>query len=331
MRRKERGRQLLRILKLIKLFEHSRYGLTINELCREMTVTRRTLYRDLEMVEDAGYRFVKEGGGGGFSKKWRFPPGMRKAPDKPYTESELLSLYFCMNLLGPLRGTPLREGLESALAKIESGFGPKDRARYGDLIFTHLARLGPHKDYAKHAGTLSAVSRACLDRKKVDVTYHSPAGREAKSYRFHPYCLAWSGGELYTIGYSEFRKDIRTLRIDRIARLSLTGDSFERPRDFDPEEYLLRGFGMYTEGESEAVRIEFSGPAARTIREKEWHPTQRLEERPGGKVVLKMQVQGLSEVARWVLYHAPEARVLEPPALRKLVAALASRAGQAHA
>ena len=76
-KRKERGRQLLRVLKLIKLFEHSRYGLTINELCREMTVTRRTLYRDLEMVEDAGYRFVKEGGGGGFSKKWRFPTGMR--------------------------------------------------------------------------------------------------------------------------------------------------------------------------------------------------------------------------------------------------------------
>ena len=63
MRRKERGRQLLRILKLIKLFEHSRYGLTINELCREMSVTRRTLYRDLEMVEEAGYRFVKEGEG----------------------------------------------------------------------------------------------------------------------------------------------------------------------------------------------------------------------------------------------------------------------------
>ena len=62
MRRKERGRQLLRILKLIKLFEHSRYGLTIKELCKEMDVTRRTLYRDLDQLEEAGYRFVKEGG-----------------------------------------------------------------------------------------------------------------------------------------------------------------------------------------------------------------------------------------------------------------------------
>ena len=235
-----------------------------------------------------------------------------------------------MNLLSPLRGTPLREGLETALAKIESGFGPRDRAKYGDLIFTHLARLGPHKNYSRHSTTISAVSRACLERTKVDVTYHSPAERDAKSYRFHPYCLAWYGGELYTIGYSELRKDIRTLRIDRIDRIVLTPDEFDRPRDFDPEEYLLRGFGIYAEGESESVRIEFSGPAARTIREKEWHPTQRLEERPGGKVILKMQVQGLSEVARWVLYHAPDARVLEPESLRKLVAEFASGAAESH-
>ena len=328
-KKRERGRQLDRILRLIRKFTYSREGATLSELKDEFGVSRRTVYRDIGMLAKAGFHF--EGGSGDDGRKrWRFPSGQRKTLDMTFTDAELMSLYFCMNLLSPLRGTPLREGLESALGKIESGFGPADRARYGDLIFTHLARLGPHKDYSRHAATLSAVSRACLDRRKVEVIYHSPAEGVAKSYRFHPYCLAWSGGELYTIGYSEFRKDIRTLRVDRIARISLTSDTFERPRDFDPEEYLLRGFGIYAEGESEAVRIEFSGPAARTIREKEWHPTQRLEDKPGGKVVLKMQVQGLSEVARWVLYHAPEARVLEPAALRKMVAELAAKAGRAH-
>jgi predicted DNA-binding transcriptional regulator YafY len=328
-RRRERGRQLDRVLRLIRKFTYAREGATLAELKEEFGVSRRTVYRDLGMLARAGFHF--EGGSGDDGRKrWRFPAGQRKTLEMTFTDAELMSLYFCMNLLSPLRGTPLREGLESALAKIESGFGPKDRARYGDLIFTHLARLGPHKDYSRHAETLSGISRACLDRQKVDVTYRSTADPVAKSYRFHPYCLAWSAGDLYTIGYSELRKEIRTLRIDRIARLSMSAEPFERPRDFDPEEYLLRGFGMYTEGESEAVRIEFSGPAARTIREKEWHPTQRLEERPGGRVVLKMNVQGLSEVARWVLYHAPDARVLEPPALRKLVADFAARAGRAH-
>jgi predicted DNA-binding transcriptional regulator YafY len=329
VRRKERGRQLLRILKLIKLFEHSRYGLTINELCREMTVTRRTLYRDLEMVEDAGYRFVKEGGGGGDSKKWRFPPGMRKAPDKPYTESELLSLYFCMNLLQPFRGTPLRDGLESLLAKIEATFTEEEREYFGDLLFTHVAKMTPSKDYRRHAATVSALSRACLEHRKVEVSYRA-GDDQTKTYAFSPYCIAYYGGELYTIGWSDLRESVRTLRVDRIKSIKSLGQKFERPKDFDPEDYLGRSFGIYSEGAQERVQIEFAKEASRTVLERDWHPTQRIEQGAGGKVTLKMTVQGLAEVARWVLYHAPYARAIEPRELRVMVAQNAAKAAAAH-
>jgi len=329
MRRKERGRQLLRILKLIKLFEHSRYGLTINELCREMAVTRRTLYRDLEMVEDAGYRFVKEGGGGGFSKKWRFPPGMRKAPDKPYTESELLSLYFCMNLLQPFRGTPLRDGVESLLAKIEATFTEEEREYFGDLVFTHVAKMTPSKDYRRHAATVSAISRACLEHRKVEVSYRA-GDDQTKTYAFSPYCIAYYGGELYTIGWSDLRESVRTLRVDRIKSIKALGQKFERPKDFDPEDYLGRSFGIYSEGAQEKVEIEFAKEASRTVLEREWHPTQRIEQGAGGKVTLKMTVQGLAEVARWVLYHAPYAKAIEPKELRVMVAQNAAKAAAAH-
>jgi predicted DNA-binding transcriptional regulator YafY len=328
-KRKERGRQLLRMLKLIKLFEHSRYGMTINELCREMVVTRRTLYRDLEMVEDAGYRFVKEGGGGGLSKKWRFPPGMRKAPDKPYTESELLSLYFCMNLLQPFRGTPLRDGLESLLAKIEATFTEEEREYFGDLVFTHVAKMTPSKDYRRHAATVGALSRACLEHRKVEVTYRA-GDDQSKTYAFSPYCIAYYGGELYTIGWSDLRQSVRTLRVDRIRTIKPLTEKFERPKEFDPEDYLGRSFGIYSEGEQEKVEIEFAKEASRTVLEREWHPTQRIEQGAGGKVTLKMTVQGLHEVARWVLYHAPYARALEPKELRSMVAANAAKAAAAH-
>jgi predicted DNA-binding transcriptional regulator YafY len=328
MRRKERGRQLLRILRLIKMFEHSRYGYTIAELVRECAVTRRTLYRDLAQIEDAGYRFTKDGGAGE-ALKWRFPPGMRRAPDKPYTETELLSLYFCMNLLQPLRGTPLRDGVESLLAKIEATFPEGEREYLGDLVFTHVAKMTPSKDYRRHAATVSLLSRSCLERRKVEVTYRA-GDDKAKSYAFSPYCLAYTGGELYTIGWSDPRQSVRTLRVDRILSIKPSAQKFERPADFDPEDYLGRSFGMYAEGELERVEIEFAREAARGVREREWHPTQRIEERPGGKVLLKMTVQGLSEVARWVLSHAPYARALEPAALRKAVAENASWAAAAH-
>jgi proteasome accessory factor B len=330
MRRKERGRQLLRILKLVKLFEHSKFGLTIPELCRECDVTRRTLYRDLDQMEDAGYRFVKEGGGGGDAKKWKFPPGMRRAPDRPYTESELLSLYFCMNLMQPFRGTTLRDGLESLLSKIEATFGEKEREYFGDLVFSHVAKIGPSKDFRRHAASVSALSRACLEHVKVDVTYRA-GDDQTKTYLFSPYCLAYVGGELYTIGWSDLRKEIRTLRVDRLKSIRPTTQRFERPKDFDPEEYVGRGMGIFAEGPQEQVRIEVAKEAARSVKEREWHPTQRIEEKPDGSVILKMSVQGLSEVARWVLSHAPYAKALEPAELRTMVAENAKKAAQAHA
>ena len=87
---------------------------------------------------------------------------------------------------------------------------------------------------------------------------------------------------------------------------------------------------MFSEGEQVQVRIEFSKEAARTVLEREWHHTQRIEPRPGGKVLLKMTVQGLPDVARWVLSHAPYAKVLEPKELREMVAESAARAAAAH-
>ena len=43
-----------------------------------------------------------------------------------------------------------------------------------------------------------------------------------------------------------------------------------------------------------------------------------------------MTVQGLHEVARWVLYHAPYAKALEPSSLRSLVYENAAKAASAH-
>lgn len=329
MPRKRRGRQLDRILRLIRKFTYSPAGSAIRELQAEFAASRRTIYRDLELLERAGFHFEQTDEDSD-RRRWRFTSGQRRQMSTAFDQRELTSLYFCLNLLAPLRGTPLREGLVSVLTKIEATFSPKDREHYSDLIFTHVAKMGPFKDYARWSSILGAVSRACLEKRKLSITYRAGADERPKAYLFHPYCLAYASGELYTVGHSELRDAVRTLRIDRLARADVTAHAFQRPKDFDPEDYLGRGFGMYTEGELTRVRIEFSGPAAKLVKEKEWHPTQRILEKPGGRVVLVMQVQGLQDVARWILYHAPFARALEPDALRKLVAQTAAEAARRH-
>ncbi|MHC4606499.1 MAG: helix-turn-helix transcriptional regulator, partial [Planctomycetota bacterium] len=97
-RGKERGRQLARILRLIRKFEHARTGFTMKELAKDMKISRRTLYRDLNALEGAGFRLETDGGRGE-TKKWRFTQGQRRSLSSTFTENELLSLYFCHNLL----------------------------------------------------------------------------------------------------------------------------------------------------------------------------------------------------------------------------------------
>jgi predicted DNA-binding transcriptional regulator YafY len=331
MPKKRRGRQLGRALRLLRKFHYSENGATIRELCDEFAASRRTIYRDLEMLERSGFKFEKvEAEEPGDLGRWRFTSGQRRQLDSSFNDQELVSLYFCLNLLAPLKGTPLREGLESVLTKVEESFSAKERDYYSDLIFTHVAKMGPSKDYARWSSTLGVISRACMEKRKINLTYGATADEEPKTYLFHPYCLAWWSGDLYTVGHSELRRAVRTLRLDRVEKCELTTQKFTRPRDFDPEDYLGRSFGMYSEGALTRVRVEFSGLGAKMIKGKEWHPTQRIEERKGGRVVLSMSVQGLPDVARWVLFHAPFARAIEPPELKRLVIDYASAVKKRH-
>jgi predicted DNA-binding transcriptional regulator YafY len=55
------------------------------------------------------------------------------------------------------------------------------------------------------------------------------------------------------------------------------------------------------------------------FKERKWHPTQKVKANRNRSVVMTMEVGGLEEVASWVLSWGPQATVLGPPILRKLV------------
>src|SRR4029078_11668057 len=98
---------------------------------------------------------------------------------------------------------------------------------FGDLVFTHVAKMTPSKDYRRHAATVSSLSRACLDHRKGEVTYK--AGDDlSKTYAFSPYCIAYYGGELYTIGWSDHRQAGPTPRGDRIPPINTLSAQMRR-------------------------------------------------------------------------------------------------------
>ncbi len=61
----------------------ARYGATVEELADECGVTRRTIYRDLQAILDAGYPLVRETEQDG-RNIYRFLTGFQKSRPSPF-------------------------------------------------------------------------------------------------------------------------------------------------------------------------------------------------------------------------------------------------------
>ena len=73
------------------------------------------------------------------------------------------------------------------------------------------------------------------------------------------------------------------------------------------------------------VRIMLRGRLAETVREVEFHPTQKIEEAGNGEVILTAEVPYLDEAARWIMSCAGDACAVEPEELRGMVRDYAGR------
>src|SRR5665213_1022478 len=145
-----RGDQITRVLKLVHLLKGR--GRTLQQLRAELGVTKRTVQRDIQVLEQTGFPVTSEQHRRSIYWRLAYDPMLEGPLD--LTQQERMALYFSRGLLKPLAGTPFFEAIESALAKIGAGisapghsllkrldspvgiapFGMKDFSRSRDVI-----------------------------------------------------------------------------------------------------------------------------------------------------------------------------------------------------
>lgn len=146
--------------------------------------------------------------------------------------------------------------------------------------------------------------------------YQKNAAPQPAAYLLHPYSLVHHHGALYLIAFSETAAAMRHFKLDRVHAAELLERRFEPAADFDPEEYLEQGFGIFSpSGRSCRVRIHFAPQVAATVTESRWHRSQEIEKHPDGSLTLQLKLSNLEEVKCWVQSFGPLARVLEPDEL----------------
>jgi proteasome accessory factor B len=155
---------------------------------------------------------------------------------------------------------------------------------------------------------------------------------DAKPRDFAPYFIEpTTQGGLYTIGYDEQSRQIRTFKFQRIQRAELLNERYHIPDDFSADDYLAAAWGIMGGRGQIKVTLVFHQDAASLIKEHRWHPSQQLTDLPGGDCQLSVWVNDWREMQPWVRSWGGQVTVLEPADLRRALAEDARRIVEAYA
>jgi predicted DNA-binding transcriptional regulator YafY len=320
-----RNAEVIRQWKILKRIEAGRYTSTA-DLAEEHDVTERTIRRDIEALQEAGFPLYDERTDG--RKVWRLVDGYKQRLTQTFTLAELAALYFGKNLMSFLGGAPFAADLESAFAKIREALPAKSLpylARIQDLF---SARPDPWKDYSKKQDVITALIDATLHQRQVRIAYFSFNSRKTKSYTLDPYRVVYYHGGLYLYARAQEYAEVRTFAVERIERIEVLETTFEMPADFNVSEYARGAFGI-AGGKPETVEVVFDAEMAGYIRERVWHESQSLHDGPAGSVILKMSVAPGWELRSWIKGFLPHVRVVSPASLRADIAGDLEKAREA--
>ncbi len=312
-----RGDQISRQWKILQLLEARRKGVTVPELAAELEANVRTVYRDMEALETAGFPIYSEKDEGD-AERWFFVEGYRSKMPIPFALTELMALTIAHDHLKAFEGTAFSESLGEAFKKVRSMLGPESLVFIDSLAQKFKVGVTGARDYRKHRDTIDTVNRAVLDHRTVRIRYRSGKG-EALERRIDPYHVWFMGGTIYVVAHCHERGQIRMFVLDRIEQAALTDDIFQLPADFNMEDFTKGRFRVM-DGESTDVEIRFDKKVAYYVKERRWHPTQEITEEADGGATLAMTVEGLAEVKSWVLSFGSLAEVITPKELRKELA-----------
>jgi proteasome accessory factor B len=306
-----------RLHDLIRLLE-VRHGATVDELVEEYGVTRRTVYRDLRILEDAGYPLVREEAGGS-RVLYRFLTGFGKIPPITFSLPELMTLFLCRGQLGVLQGTPFLDDLDAVLARIRAGLPPRSVAHLERLGESVTPRFQGLRDYRGKYELLEQLRHALLYQYRCTIRYR-PARRPAADYPCDPYTLLFFKDALYLLAYAHNRGDVRRFLVDRIERVTVEQERFQMPDDVRLADFDRRAFGL-VDDEPLDVRVRFLPAIAHLVRERCWHASQTVEELSDGSLVLSLRAGGQKELLAWLYSFVPHLEVLAPDSLRETFAA----------
>lgn len=322
-----RGDQLARQWRLLQFLCRSQ-GLAVEEAARQLGCVVRTVWRDLRVLQEAGFPIYDERDGR--RTLWRVEAGFRDRLPIPVSLAEIVALLASRDALDHGGANPFGPDVASAFQKIRALLTPQALALVERMQASVGTRIVGAKLQLGAGEHLGEIEQAIAERRTVHMRYYSLSRDAETERRVDPYHLTSFDGGLYLVAHCHLRGEVRVFAVERIRAAAVLRETFSMPADFDVEAYLHGAWGI-VRGDLADVRAVFSPVVAPWVRGRLWHASQKLRELPGGRLEIRMRVADTQEVRRWLLGFGAEVEVQAPDTLREAILREARRLVAAEA
>ncbi len=208
-----------RLLNLLQILRRHRRPVTGPVLAQELSISLRTLYRDIASLQAQGAHIDGAPGLG-----YVLRPGFM-LPPLMFSEDELEALMLGSRWVADRADDRLGAAARDALAKIAAVL-PHDLR---DSLDASAMLVGPGAMIRADGIDFGALRQAIRAQRKLALNYQDVAGAATERIVW-PFALAFFDRVRVLVAWCELRQDFRHFRADRIARFAVTETRYPRHR-----------------------------------------------------------------------------------------------------
>lgn len=300
------------IIELAMMFQNSYCGLCIDDIQEHFECSRRSAESMKALLFDLFPEKIEEVPTFDKKKRWRFIKGAMNALIS-FTADDFANLEY---LKGLSNDENKQKELDELIAKIKA-LTPQKNLQSLD---TDVSAIMESEGFAvrQYSGVnikpdvLEQLRNSMLAFKKIQFNY--PIKEEIKTITFNPYGLIIAD-KYYLVGFNEYVNSLRQYRVDKISKLSILDEYFEKDEKFSLEEYSNNSFGVYQE-EPLNITLEFDKSVADDVLNYHFHPTQKLKELENGNIQVKFTSGGTYAICQELFKWGCSIQIKKPTQLK---------------
>lgn len=203
--------------------------LTANELAEKFSISKRTIYRDIRALEQAGVPILtEEGKGYSLMEGYRIPPVM-------FSESQANALITAEQLVLQNKDASFIKDYTEAIEKVKAvlKYNIQDKAS----LLSERIRFDQNHKRERNSSNLSDLQFALTNFRLTKIEYTNEQNNSTTRY-IEPFALLSTENWLL-VAYCRLRREFRFFRLDRINKLEILTDKFE-PHKMTLQEYFER-------------------------------------------------------------------------------------------